>query len=129
MEFDNQYLTFEEYKDLGGTLNETPFNVLEMEAQLNVDNYTFGRLKNLEEQKPEVKLCINSLMTKLQGYAKSNNRDTTISSENTDGYSVTYAGITSELTKAQKKEVKNIIETFLGECKLDNGTPYLYLGV
>ena len=50
MEFENQYLTYEEYIELGGTLDETPFNILELEAQKNVDKYTLGRLQNLEQQ-------------------------------------------------------------------------------
>ena len=28
MEFNDQYLTYQEYADLGGTLEETPFNLL-----------------------------------------------------------------------------------------------------
>lgn len=128
MEFENQYLNYEEYVDLGGTLERTPFDILEMEAQLNIDNYTFGRLKNLKNQANEVKLCIYSIMTTLQSYADSKVANKNIASETTDGYTVSYTGITTELTKAQKKEIKNIIETYLGECKLEDGTPYLYLG-
>ena len=45
MELKKQYLNFNEYKVLGGTLDETPFSILEMQAQLIVDKYTFGRLK------------------------------------------------------------------------------------
>ena len=29
MEFKGQYLTYNEYKSLGGNLNQTPFNLLE----------------------------------------------------------------------------------------------------
>lgn len=128
MEFENQYLTYEEYGELGGTLDETPFNILEMEAQLNIDNYTYGRLKNLSEQKPEVKLCIMSLIAHLKVYADLNTKDKSIASENIDGYSVTYAGITNELTTTEKKQIQNLIDTYLGECKLPDGTPYLYIG-
>jgi hypothetical protein len=128
MEFNNQYLTYEEYQELGGTLDETPFNILEIEAQLNVDNYTHGRLKRLNKQVNEVKLCINSLIATLKNYADSNSRDRSITSENTDGYSVSYAGISVELTKTQKTEVRNIIDIYLSECKLEDGTPYLYMG-
>ena len=55
MEINGQYLTYEEYKALEGTLDQTPFNLLEFEARQNVDKYTFGRLKELEEQNQEVK--------------------------------------------------------------------------
>ena len=49
MEFTKQYLTYEEYQELGGTLEETPFDIVELEAQKSIDKYTFGRLKDLEE--------------------------------------------------------------------------------
>ena len=38
MKFEGQYLTFEEYKSLGGTLKDkTPFNLLEIEARNQID--------------------------------------------------------------------------------------------
>lgn len=129
MEFDNQYLEYDEYVELGGTLEETPFNILEFEAQLNIDNYTFGRLKDLKEQVNEVKLCVYNLMGTLQSYAESNLKARNIASENTDGYSVSYVGISKELTDAQANEVKKIIKTYLSQCKLEDGTPYMYCGV
>ena len=127
MEFDNQYLEYDEYKELGGTLAETPFNILEYEAQLNIDNHTYGRLKSLDEQLTETKMCIYNLMNTLQSYAKGNEKGKNVASENTDGYSVSYVGISRELTKAQQDEVKGIIETYLSECRLPDGTPYLYI--
>ena len=129
MEFNNLYLTYEEYQDLGGTLAETPFNLLEYQAQLRVDDYTFGRLKNLESQVQQVKLCIFELMSTLEGYAKANaNANKGISSENIDGYSVSYSNVNSDLSDFQNKGIRNIIEHYLSECKLEDGTPYLYLG-
>ena len=129
MEFNNQYLTFENYIELGGTLNETPFNILELEAQKNVDKYTFGRLQNLEEQIPEVKICIFKLMELIDTYSSYENQDKAISSESTDGYSVSYNQATENVSKAKISEIKAIIKTYLAECKLPDGTPYLYMGV
>ena len=37
MEFSGQYLTYLEYKALGGTLDQTPFNILEFEARRQID--------------------------------------------------------------------------------------------
>lgn len=128
MEFENQYLTYDEYVELGGTLDETPFNILEMQAQLNIDNYTYGRLKNLSNQNNQVKLCIYQLISTLKSYSDGNARDKSIVSENTDGYSVSYGGTNIELTKSQKQEISNIIDTYLSECRLPNGTPYLHIG-
>lgn len=129
MGFTNQYLTYSEYKSLDGTLAETPFNILEYEAQLSIDKYTFGRLKELDEQVNEVKMCVYNLINTIQAYAESNSKARNIASENTDGYSVSYVGVSKELTNAQTAEVKGIINTYLAQCKLEDGTPYLYCGV
>lgn len=129
MEFDNQYLTYAEYIELGGTLEETPFNILELEAHKNIDKYTFGRLKDLEEQINEVKICEFILISLLNTYSVYENQNKSISSENTDGYSISYAQATENVSKAKTNEIKGIIKTYLAECKLEDGTPYLYCGV
>lgn len=129
MEFENQYLNYEEYCLLGGTLEETPFNILELEAQKNVDKYTFGRLMNLDEQINEVKICIFKLIGLLDTYNSYETQNKAISSENTDGYSVSYGGASENVSSAKINETKGIIRTYLAECKLEDGTPYLYRGV
>lgn len=128
MEFKNQYLTFEEYQELGGTLEEMPFNILEFKAQKEIDKYTFGRLHDLEEYPNEVKLCIFDLMNIVNSY-NSLIENTGISGENTDGYSVSYSGVSSENAKSFNADVKTSIRNYLSDCRLDDGTPYLYCGV
>lgn len=129
MEFENQYLTYNEYTELGGTLDETPFNILELEAQKNVDKYTTGKLINLDNQINEVKVCIFKLIGLLNTYNSYDNQNKSISSENTDGYSISYSQATENVSKAKINEIKGIIKTYLAECKLEDGTPYLYVGV
>lgn len=129
MEFNKHYLTYTEYKGLGGTLDETPFNILELEAQKNLDRYTFGRLQDLEEQVNEVKVCDYKLIELLNTYSFYDNQNKSISSENTDGYSISYAQATENVSMAKMNEIKSIIKTYLAECKLEDGTPYLYVGV
>lgn len=129
MEFTKQYLNYEEYQELGGTLDETPFNILELEAQKNIDKYTFGRLKNLDEQINEVKICEFKLIELLDTYNSYNKLNKSISSESTDGYSISYGGASANVSNAKINDIKVIIKTYLAECKLENGTPYLYVGV
>lgn len=129
MEFTNQYLTYKEYQDLGGTLDEAPFNVLEFEAQKNVDKYTFGRLMDLSQQIFEVKICIYKLINVLNTYNSYDNQNKSISSENTDGYSVSYNQVTEDVSKAKERDIRYIIQTQLAECDLEDGTPYLYRGL
>lgn len=127
MEFNNQYLSYEEYKSLGGTLGEMPFNILELKARQIINERTQNRLKNVEDIPQEVKICVYDLINTMNKYNLSNNSTSSnISSENTDGYSVTYKSGT-ELTDEQKKQYNDIMETDLYGIIVDN-TPILYLG-
>ena len=128
IEFEKHYLTYEEYRELGGTLDMTPFNILELEAQKNIDKYTFGRLKNLEEQINEVKICSFELINLLETYSNKSKVNKSISSESIDGYSVSYNPVDENVSKTKISEIKGIIYNCLAECKLENGTPYLYVG-
>lgn len=128
MEFNNQYLSYEEYKSLGGTLGEMPFNILELKARQIINERTQNRLKNIEEIPQEVKICVYDLINTMNKYNNSNNSTSSnISSENIDGYSVTYKSGT-ELTEEQKKQYDDVMETDLYGVIVDN-TPILYLGV
>ena len=128
MEFNNQYLTYEEYESLGGTLGEMPFNILELKARQIINERTQNRLKDVEKIPQEVKNCVYDLIQIINKYNNSNNSTSSnISSENTDGYSVTYKSGT-ELTEEQKKQYDDVMETDLYGVIVDN-TPILYLGV
>lgn len=128
MDFDNQYLSYDEYVELGGSLHRAPFNILELEARKSIDKYTFGRLKNLEEQITETKVCEFHLINLINAYSAYEKQKKGISSENTDGYSISYGQVTENISKAKINEIKSIIKNDLAECKLPDGTPYLYVG-
>ena len=67
MNFKNQYLTFGEYKLMGGELNdEAPFDLYEAEAHLCLDRETQNRLKKNESIPYEVKVCLFKL---IEGFA------------------------------------------------------------
>ena len=127
MEFNNQYLTYEEYKSLGGTLGEMPFNILELKARQIINERTQNRLKNIEEMPQEVKICVYDLINTMNKYNLSNNSTSSnISSENTDGYSVTYKSGT-EMTTEQKAQLEDVMLTDLYGVVV-NGEAILYLG-
>jgi len=120
MEFSGQYLTYEEYRMLGGTLGITPFNLLEFEAQRKVNEYTFNRLVTIKSNKipQEVKLCIYRLIEAINNYASSITSATengNIASENTDGYSVTYvkSAAIKDIIESKNVELDDIIRTYL----------------
>ena len=127
MEFNNQYLTYEEYKSLGGTLGEVPFNILELKARQVINERTQNRLKGVEEIPQEVKICVYDLIQTMNKYNTSNNSTSSnISSENTDGYSVTYKSGT-EMTAEQKAQYEDVMLTDLYGV-IVNGETILYLG-
>lgn len=131
MEFEGQYLTYNEYKALGGNLNQTPFNLLEFEARRKIDERTFGRLKNIASVPEEVKMCMLALVNSIKSYGSStsgNNKN--IASESTDGYSVSYVtgGTIQEMIQSKSVELNEIINTYLMGVVI-NGEHVLYIGV
>lgn len=112
MEFEGQYLTYEEYKALGGTLDLMPFNLLEFEARNQIDLRTQNRLVNESEIPQKVKICDYHIIEKINSYAKSSESASgNIASENTDGYSVSYitANQIQEIIKSKNTELQDIM--------------------
>lgn len=133
MEFEGQYLTYEEYKALGGTLDLTPFNLLEFEARRQIDSRTLNRLKNGENIPQEVKLCVYNLINSINEFATSTSNVTSngnIASENTDGYSISYITTDkiSDIVKSKQSEIDDIIRTYLLGV-VYNGEHLMYIGV
>lgn len=133
MTFEGQYLTYQEYLDLGGSqIEELPFNLLEFEARRQIDIRTFNRLKNSEEIPQEVKLCEYNLINSIQEFASSTNGAIStgnVASETTDGYSVSYitSDKISEIVNSKQNEINSIIETYL-MFVIYNGEHLMYIG-
>lgn len=129
MQFSGQYLSYTDYMILGGTnLDITPFNLLEFEARKKIDERTLGRLKNVVELPQEVKLCVFKMIELLRKYQQIETQNKGISSENIDGYSVTYNSDSSSIQMGKNSEIEDIIRTYLIDV-IVNGVPVLYLGV
>jgi hypothetical protein len=114
MEFNGQYLTYEEFLALGGSLDLAPFNLLEFEARKEIDKRTQGRLINLESQSQSTKMCMFQLINLL------------ISINNGIEINGNVVNYTHEQIVNTKVE---IIRKYLLDEKLEDGTPYLYCGV
>ena len=127
MEFENQYLQYAEYIELGGTLTEMPFNILEFEARKKIDERTQRRLLNVSDIPQEVKMCMYKLINTLDVYNRTQEKGN-ISSESIDGYSVSYRDVSQTATQAKNIELDNIITTYLINTVVNN-THILYLGV
>ncbi|MBQ2349689.1 MAG: hypothetical protein II393_00200 [Cytophagales bacterium] len=131
MDFTNQYLSYEEYQELEGTLEEVPFNELEFECRRIIDSRTQNRLKNADEIPQEVKLLENKMIQTLQGYYVSLEKaQSGVASENTDGYSVTYISSSqiSQLIEGKIDVLQDLVSTYLFGVIVNN-EHLLYCGV
>ena len=131
MDFTNQYLSYEEYQELEGTLEEVPFNELEFECRRIIDSRTQNRLKSADEIPEEVKMLENKMIQTLQGYYVSLEKaQSGVASENTDGYSVTYISSSqiSQLIEGKIDVLQDLISTYLFGVIVNN-EHLLYCGV
>ena len=115
--FNGQYLTYAEYRSLGGTLEETPFNLLEFEARKQIDLRTQRRLLNVDSIPNEVKLCDFHLINKIESFANTiqATSQNNVTQETIDGYSVAYLspGEISNIVSSKNFELQDIMMTDL----------------
>ena len=130
MEFSGQYLTYNEYKALGGSLDITPFNLLEYEARRIIDTRTLQRLKGIEQVPQEVKMCMFSLVNTINSYTNQSQTSKNISSESVGSYSVSYITGTQiqETINSKSAELTDIVLNYLTGV-IVNGEHIIYLGV
>lgn len=134
MEFEGQYLTYEEYKGLGGTLDLMPFNLLEFEARRKIDIRTFNRLKDIDSEDipQEVKMCEYALINGINEFASATSNvasNGNVASESTDGYSISYITATqiSDIVKSKSVELDDIVRTYLLGV-IFNGEHLMFVG-
>lgn len=63
-----RYIEYDEYLELGGTVSEDAFVVLERKAQRWLDYFTFDRVKYLTRIPDEVKEVLVEFIQRLQSY-------------------------------------------------------------
>lgn len=111
MNISEQYLEYGEYLEMGGTLSQSAFVLLEYEARLTIDMFTSSRLFGLKEQPLAVKLCVNALIKKIQEY-----NEATAKSESSDGYSISY---NKPASSNERKERYDIVKTYLATTEVN----------
>ena len=127
MEFENQYLSFVDYTRLGGKLSVMPFNILEFEARRIINRRTQNRLVGVKDLPQEVKMCMFALINTISNY-NAKNENVGISSETTDGYSISYSNVTRETINTKISELQDIVSNYLIGVVVNN-EHILYLGV
>ena len=121
-----QYLTYEEYTEIGGTLDLIAFNRNIDRACGFVDLHTQSRLQTVLEVSQRAKSCVRDLVEYLADNA-SNGKTITSKSQSAGGVSESesYATKTDDDVNS---EMLNIVYDYLATEKDDNGTPLMYRG-
>lgn len=132
------YLTYEEYLKMGGTLSETAFTNLEIEAEFLINWHTFNRLKSDILYPKAVKVCVFKLVEivskKQEAFSLGQSVDgkvtSSISSQSNDGVSISYNAMSaSELFSLCKDEMRQTIQMYLSDVKNSKGHKLLYRGI
>lgn len=135
------YLTYEEYKEFGGTLEESTFTDFEIRAEMKVNYYTFNRLVNDTEIPDNVKRLMYVLIGLLQkqdeamslGQNVGSGSDSSalyIKTQSNDGVSTTYNSMDSNNVFAMcDQKIKSSIDTYLQGVMNEAGRKLLYRGL
>lgn len=136
------YITFEEYQNYEGTLDEPTFNSIYYDAQAKLDYHTFNRLAKDSEFTEKVKRClarIISLINTFEEYRKAitDIKNPVIASASNDGVSMSYGGYLGNTTpndlknveKQLDKDIQKAIKQYLYQEKNQQGEVLLYRGV
>ena len=119
------YLTYTEYKEIGGSIDETAFNRNIDRTCGIIDNATHNRIEGMTEVPQKAKALCRDLVE----YLVENNGDKIVTSK-----SQSAGGVSESESYATKTaddvygDIQNIIYDYLGNEKDDKGTPLLYRG-
>lgn len=125
------YLTYDEYLDMGGTVDETAFTRLEHKARKKINKETFNRIEFgmvnemfYDEEIESIKECMYQLVTMLRNDF-SNAEDKVLSSVSNDGVSESYV-VFSDIQELNNYIEDTIID-YLSDVYLEE-IPVLYRG-
>ena len=121
-----QYLTYEEYTEIGGTLDLTAFKRNIDRACGFIDLHTQSRLQSVLKVSQRVKACVRDLV---EHFAKNVSRETfvTSKSQSAGGVSESESYATKTVDEVSG-EMFDILYDYLTTEKDDCGTPLLYRG-
>jgi len=124
-----QYLTYAQYVEWGGALNEAAFNLAEIKARARIDALTMARVKAMASVPEQVQAAMMEIIAVDGTFSASAQASAPVAASfTTDGYSESYGSAESR-TAAIEKQLTGSIETLLDGVTDDDGTPLLYAGV
>ena len=120
------YLTIDEYREMGGSMDEAAFKRHEMKARRLIDRLTHGRIRDEDPARQTVKMCMFELMraqAEDESIAGGSGRE--VAAVSNDGVSVSYA---AQEGGAQKRYA-DIVRSWLDGESAESGVSLLYCGV
>lgn len=132
------YLTYEEYLNMGGTLDEAAFDNYLIDAEMLIDWYTFNRLENETVIPEKVKKCVYKLISLADMKSKAfvlgrevnGDGNASVASQSNDGVSISYNTISaSQALDLIKSDAENIIKQYLNGVVNSLGRKLLYRGI
>lgn len=132
------YLTYEEYLNMGGTLDEAAFDSYLIDAEMLIDWYTFNRLENETVIPEKVKKCVYKLISLADMKSKAfvlgrevnGEGNASVASQSNDGVSISYNTISaSQAFDLVKSESEQLIKQYLNGVVNSAGRKLLYRGV
>lgn len=104
------YLTYEDYKELGGELSQDAFLKYERKAQRWLDHFTYDRIKLLDVIPNEVREVLCEFIVTMQNFDTQKNEGDTITQYSNGVESFTYVRKTED---EMKKELRNLAQSWL----------------
>ena len=134
------YLSYTDYQNMGGTLDEATFANLEFEAESIINWYTFNRLKKETEMPTEVTRLMYYLIDKLDKLLKAQDSamavgvdgtaEKAVASQSNDGVSVSYVNLSySDLINLFRQNEANAVKRYLQGVMNSLGHRLLYRGI
>ena len=123
-----EYLSYEEYLERGGTLDEAAFNRLAVRAKARIDALTYGRLRTMEEAPEAVKAAMMSAIGVIAGCgAEAMASAGAVTSFTTDGYSESCQGADERVVAVNRALNRELVELLAGATD-ESGVPLTYAG-
>lgn len=132
------YLTYEEYLNMGGTLDKAAFDNYLIDAETLIDWYTFNRLHNEIDIPVRVKQCVFKLISLADMKAKSfvlgrevdGTGNAAVSAQSNDGVSISYNTLSaSQAFDLIKAESGQVVKQYLNGVVNSLGRKLLYRGI
>lgn len=121
------YLTYEEYVNMGGICDETAFNRNIDRSCSTIDSATFNRIRAMAEVPQRVKVCCRDLVEYYATNASTSEKGVASRSQSAGAVSESISYIT-KTSDDVKCDIYNITTDYLSSLVDDNGIPLLYWG-